>query len=50
VSIEQEEAVARAFAKKHPHLNALGFDGVRLYPDWAYVVLGAVLLLFGCGR
>lgn len=47
---EQEERVALEFARKHPVLRRLGFDGVRLYPDWAYLVLAAVLVLWVCAR
>ncbi len=47
---EQERRVAARFAKKHPILTLLDFDGVRLFPDWAYLVMGGLILLFICRR
>lgn len=48
MTLEEETATTERFAREHPRLHAWGFDGVSVYPPWAWVVLGALLLLFVC--
>ena len=50
MTLDDEKATAAAFTLKNPGLARLGFDGVKLYPDWAYVAVGAVIVLFVCMR
>jgi hypothetical protein len=48
MTLEEEERLSASFRAANPILAALGFDGVRLYPDWGYVVLGGLIVLFLC--